>query len=162
MNEAVTEHVRDDQTRLCQLPVIGKRKLYQIVRAGHFPPRLWLIFPLPYRSSYKSIIGPIADKQTFHSYVSTSLLSFSSFRGLQDRIAHPAYSIESPARWRIKEIGISCLYFKGSLESHVIKSRQALNNQIRISSTFKGFRPSLAHLSSDASIDLEWCSYHTS
>lgn len=40
MNEAVTEHVRDDQTRLCQLPVIGKRKLDQIVRAGHFPPRL--------------------------------------------------------------------------------------------------------------------------
>lgn len=35
--------------------------------------------------------------------------SFSSFRGLQDRIAHPAYSIDSPASWRIKEIGISCL-----------------------------------------------------
>lgn len=34
MNEAVTEHVRDDQTRLCQLPVVGKRKLDQIVRAG--------------------------------------------------------------------------------------------------------------------------------
>lgn len=41
--------------------------------------------------------------------------SFSSFRGLQDRIAHPAYSIDSPARWRIKEIGISCLSFKGVL-----------------------------------------------
>ena len=40
MNEAVTEHVRDDQRRLCQLPVIGKMKLDQIVRAGHFPPRL--------------------------------------------------------------------------------------------------------------------------
>ena len=52
--------------------------------------------------------------------------------------------------------------FKGGLESHVIKSRQALNNQIRISSTFKEFRPSFAHLSPDASIDLEWCSYHIS
>lgn len=36
----VVVEVRDDQTRLCQLPVIGKIKLDQIVRAGHFPPRL--------------------------------------------------------------------------------------------------------------------------
>lgn len=34
MNETVTEHVRDDQRRLCQLPVIGKRQLDQIVRTG--------------------------------------------------------------------------------------------------------------------------------
>lgn len=35
MNEAITEHVHDNQTRLCQLPVIGKRKLDEIVHAGH-------------------------------------------------------------------------------------------------------------------------------
>nr|XP_018633249.1 30S ribosomal protein S11, chloroplastic-like [Nicotiana tomentosiformis] len=33
-------HARDDQTRLCQLPMIGKGKLDQIVRVGNFPPRL--------------------------------------------------------------------------------------------------------------------------
>jgi ABC-type lipoprotein export system ATPase subunit len=42
MKEAVKEDVGDDQRRLCELPVIRKRKLEKIVRARHFPFNLSL------------------------------------------------------------------------------------------------------------------------
>lgn len=75
MNEAVTEHVRDDQTRLCQLPVIGKRKLDQIVRAGHFPPRLWSFPCRVGKARRASLARQLTSKPSILMF--TSLLSFS-------------------------------------------------------------------------------------